>query len=381
MRSSFFVFFFFFQAEDGIRDKLVTEFRRVLFRSVAAWFAATESSSWSISVGKSVRSHAAATRPPSALTPMGTTRPRHGSAPSPTSGMISLRDNRPAAARFPCSHSGNAFHASPRVTSTAAPPVGSHKRTNAKSRNNDPTSTSARPVAISAGPLPSHATGMVETATRSLSAVRSRKISALGSMYIQLAMLALLPVYPSLPYLEEELVRRNEERILVQQPAHDHDRVRAHDVHCQRGAYFRQIVRTDHRILVLRKHVVDPCLVFEQIIDAWLVQQRPFHVRQQPRERVPPCRARLEDFFDQGQHGVLIEAISAKVSLLPRPHLQLARAHCPLHVDARCREPLQMVLPQIGVHDVESSFSPVQAVLDERAQDPVLLVDAVRSEE
>src|SRR2546425_9115564 len=26
-------FFFFFQAEDGIRDKLVTEFRRVLFRS------------------------------------------------------------------------------------------------------------------------------------------------------------------------------------------------------------------------------------------------------------------------------------------------------------------------------------------------------------
>src|SRR2546425_4311471 len=30
----FFVcFFFFFQAEDGIRDKLVTEFRRVLFRS------------------------------------------------------------------------------------------------------------------------------------------------------------------------------------------------------------------------------------------------------------------------------------------------------------------------------------------------------------
>src|SRR5438105_1357186 len=29
-------FFFFFQAEDGIRDPLVTEFRRVLFRSFAA---------------------------------------------------------------------------------------------------------------------------------------------------------------------------------------------------------------------------------------------------------------------------------------------------------------------------------------------------------
>src|SRR2546429_204022 len=29
------VFFFFFQAEDGIRDVAVTEFRRVLFRSLA----------------------------------------------------------------------------------------------------------------------------------------------------------------------------------------------------------------------------------------------------------------------------------------------------------------------------------------------------------
>src|SRR6267143_2790615 len=33
MVSRVFVFFFFFQAEDGIRDGTVTEFRRVLFRS------------------------------------------------------------------------------------------------------------------------------------------------------------------------------------------------------------------------------------------------------------------------------------------------------------------------------------------------------------
>src|SRR5207244_7990554 len=76
-----------------------------------------------------------------------------------------------------CSECGNAFHASPRVTSTAAPPLGSHRRTNAKSRCNDPTSTSASPAATADGSLPTHAAGIVESATRSLSAVRSRWMS------------------------------------------------------------------------------------------------------------------------------------------------------------------------------------------------------------
>src|SRR5229473_7808447 len=168
---------------------------------------------------------------------MGTTRPRHRCAPSPASGMISLRDNRPKEARCLSSHSGKAFHALPRVRSTAPPPVGSHKRTKTKSRHNDPINTSATPAAISGGSLPSHASGMVETATRSLSAVRSRKISALGSMYIRLAMLALFRSGASLPYLEQELVGRNEEWVLLQQPTDNHDRSEEHTSELQSLAY------------------------------------------------------------------------------------------------------------------------------------------------
>ena len=40
----FMLCFFFFQAEDGIRDHCVTEFRRVLFRSVLARLVATDHS-------------------------------------------------------------------------------------------------------------------------------------------------------------------------------------------------------------------------------------------------------------------------------------------------------------------------------------------------
>src|SRR5207253_9547233 len=62
---------------------------------------------------------------------------------------------------------------------------------------------------------------------------------------------------------------------------------------------------------------------------------------------------------------------------LPRPHLQLAGTQRALDVDACRREPLEMFLPQLGVHDVESSLSSVEPILDERAKDPVLLVEAV----
>ncbi len=43
---------------------------------------------------------------------------------------------------------------------------------------------------------------------------------------------------PSLPDLEEELVRRNEERVLLQDPADDHHRVRPHNIHGHARAEF-----------------------------------------------------------------------------------------------------------------------------------------------
>ena len=78
-----------------------------------------------------------------------------------------------------------------------------------------------------------------------------------------------------------------------------------------------------------------------------------------------------------GLADVLIEAIAAEVGILPRPHLQLAGAHRPVHVDPCTGQPLEMLFPEIGIHDVERSLSALNAVLDERAKDPVLLLDAV----
>ena len=111
--------------------------------------------------------------------------------------------------------------------------------------------------------------------------------------------------------------------------------MRPHDVHGQTRAELQQIVRTDRWAVVLGEHIVEARLVFEQVTHAGLVEQRPLHVRQQP-------GARLELLFDQGQHGLLVEAIFTEVRVLPQPHRQLARSHCPPHIEPCFTEPLQM---------------------------------------
>jgi len=54
-------------------------------------------------------------------------------------------------------------------------------------------------------------------------------------------------------------------------------------------------------------------------------------------------------------------------------------APCPRlpDIDTRFREPLQMLFPFFRIHDVSSLFAPVEAIFEERAKHPVLLVDAV----
>ena len=112
------------------------------------------------------------------------------------------------------------------------------------------------------------------------------------------------------------------------------------------SAKFRQIVRADHRIVVLGNHVVDACLVFAaRSSTPGLSTQRPFHMRQKPGERssllLRPIGALLRSrpAWRPGRSDL------AELSVLPTPHLQLARTHCLLHIDACFSEPLQMIFP------------------------------------
>src|SRR6185503_11644082 len=126
------------------------------------------------------------------------------------------------------------------------------------------------------------------------------------------------------PNLEKQLVGRDEEWILLQHSAHYDHGMGPHDVHGHSRTESGEVIRTDDRIVVLGEHVVDPGLVLEQILDAHFVEERPFHVRHDPREPVARRRVRLEDLLYLMEHRVLLETIVAEVNLVPGPHLELA---------------------------------------------------------
>jgi hypothetical protein len=74
---------------------------------------------------------------------------------------------------------------------------------------------------------------------------------------------------------------------------------------------------------------------------------------------------------------VLIEPLSVERAVLPRVYFKLPGLDGLFHVDACIGKPSEMILPSLGVNEMESPIPVVEAVLDERAKHAVVLVHAV----
>src|SRR5579864_3614353 len=61
----------------------------------------------------------------------------------------------------------------------------------------------------------------------------------------------------------------------------------------------------------------------------------------------------------------------------PGQNLQLACFHHPLNLYSCLGQSLQILFSILGIHDVRSLFTPIETILIEGAQHPVLLVQAV----
>ena len=67
----------------------------------------------------------------------------------------------------------------------------------------------------------------------------------------------------------------------------------------------------------------------------------------------------------------------AHIHVGPGQNLQLSCLHQPLNVYSCLAQSLQILFPILGLHDVRSLFTPIEAILVEGAKHPVLLVQAV----
>src|SRR5690348_11705204 len=149
------------------------------------------------------------------------------------------------------------------------PPGRSSSLTKTKSSCRALDRTSVSPAAIVVGSWPAHAAGKVDNGTRSRSAIRSRLISrtVASARYGDVA-LGLVRLY-----LEEELLGRHKERILLQHTADDHGPVRPQHIHDDTRAELRQIIGADERTAKLAQLRVRPRFIFDQVLDARFLEQ------------------------------------------------------------------------------------------------------------
>src|SRR6266566_1861634 len=71
--------------------------------------------------------------------------------------------------------------------------------------------------------------------------------------------------------LLQELLRRNEEGILLQHAAEDHHRMSSQHAHDNVPAEPGEVVGADDRVAVAQMHQVEPRLVFEQVTHPFLI--------------------------------------------------------------------------------------------------------------
>jgi hypothetical protein len=107
--------------------------------------------------------------------------------------------------------------------------------------------------------------------------------------------------------LPQEFVRRNEERVLLEDAADDNHRVGPHDVDDDLPANLGEIVDSYDRVLISRQNIVQSRLVLDQIVNARPIFERPFHMCDQTGAHEPLLPAPVEDLFDQSEHPILIE--------------------------------------------------------------------------
>src|SRR2546425_3582403 len=233
-----------------------------------------------------------------------------------------------------------------------------------------PSRASSSVLTIREGSWPLHMAGRVRTLSKSLMQALRRLISpavwSISPSIVRCAMGVLVPRSAALAYHSQELIRRDEEWVLLEDSADDDHRMGPHDVDHDLPAKLGEIVDSYDRIFIPRQYVVQPCLVLHEIINAWAVLQGPFHVGDEACQREALLSAVLQHLLDQSQHPVLIEVAIPQICIGPVAQFELPALFCGCHIDAGRRQSAQVFLTELRVYDVEGLLAAVESLLDER---------------
>ena len=122
----------------------------------------------------------------------------------------------------------------------------------------------------------------------------------------------------------QELPRRHEERIVLENAADDDQRMRAHDINHSISAEFRKVVGADDRIFVATPHIIDPRFKLNQIVDVRLTVRHPVHAADNATQGKSSLGIAARHLLERLQHAILIEPTVLKVGFSAAPKFELA---------------------------------------------------------
>src|SRR5579872_3002030 len=234
---------------------------------------------------------------------------------------------------------------------------------------------SARPSAMCGNSRPTQIAGVVDSATKSRRSRRSSRISvSCGCTSNWSSGNCVRTAGTAFPKLGEELGGRYEERIPLQDTSKNHHRMGAQDVHGDPSAKLAAVICADDGILVLWKHEIQARFIFDEVVHPGKVFQRPFHVPDRARSRVALRLSGRQNLLDQGHHSFLVKMAIPEVSVLPPLYDELTAGLCRVGVNPSLPQPLQMVVNQARIEDVEGLLTLFNPVPNERQQNAVLLL-------
>src|SRR5712671_746776 len=106
----------------------------------------------------------------------------------------------------------------------------------------------------------------------------------------------------------QELLRRYEERIALEDASDDDHRMRPHDVDDRISAELREIVYADDGVVVVTPYIVDTRFELNEIVDMRSPFGRPFHLADNATERKPALCVAAGHLLERCKHPILIEA-------------------------------------------------------------------------
>src|SRR5208283_2700627 len=137
------------------------------------------------------------------------------------------------------------------------------------------------------------------------------------------------------------------------------------------------MVGADDRVVVATPHVIHPRFELNEIVNVRSIFNRPVHAAANTTEREATLSVTARHLLECCEHPILIETAFPKIDFGVDANLELSGPLGSCRVDSDCGQSSPMIMTLIRIHDVDRLVATLEAIPDERQQNPIFLIDVI----